>query len=87
VRGRDEAREIPVVVVLVTVRVLEANIAERRCHARKETARESMRKPCAQSVPEAPNVRAARQFTLISAGTTLADGALGICVANKGAGT
>jgi len=37
VRGRDEAREIPVVVVVV--RVLEANIAESGCHAEKGTAR------------------------------------------------
>ncbi|HYQ42819.1 MAG TPA: hypothetical protein VER11_12650 [Polyangiaceae bacterium] len=36
VRGRDEAREIPVVVVVV--RVLEANIAESGCHAEKGTA-------------------------------------------------
>jgi hypothetical protein len=36
VRGRDEAREIPVVVDVV--RVLEANITELGCHARKGTA-------------------------------------------------
>jgi hypothetical protein len=37
VRGRDEAREVPVVVVVV--RVLEANIATTGCHAENGTAR------------------------------------------------
>jgi len=36
VRGRDEAREIPVVVVVV--RVLEANITGSGCHAENGTA-------------------------------------------------
>jgi hypothetical protein len=85
VRGRDEAREIPVVVVLVTVRVLEANIAGSECHARGTPARSrnailALHRVCPRRicVPNAP-------LSLNSAGMTLAQAASGM--AKQGAGT
>jgi len=86
VRGRDEARELPVVVVVV--RVLEANIAKRGCHAAKgsasafekrATVAESMTTP--HSAPSYRDIAKMIDHSLLAPTMTTADFEAGIRLA------